>query len=93
LSLVLFAVLFALPGLAYWLLGLNEIVAFWIAYVLTRPLGATFAGWMGKPYLGGRGYGDGIVALVLTGLIIAVVGYVSLTRPDTQDTKGRAAAT
>jgi uncharacterized membrane-anchored protein len=92
-SLVLFAILFAVPGLAYWLFGLNEIVAFWFAYVITRPLGATFADWMGKPYLGGRGYGDGIVALVLTVLIIAVVGFVSLTRPDTQDTKARAATT
>lgn len=42
---LLFAGLIALPGLAYWLLGLNEIIAFWIAYVLTRPLGASFADW------------------------------------------------
>ena len=43
---VMFAVLIALPALAYWLLGLNEIFAFWLAYVLTRPLGASFADWM-----------------------------------------------
>jgi len=35
------------------LFGLNGIVAFWFAYIVTRPLGATFADWMGKPYLGG----------------------------------------
>ena len=43
---ILFAVLIALPGLAYRMLRLNEIVAFWIAYIITRPLGASFADWL-----------------------------------------------
>ena len=81
-SFVLFAVLFALPALAYWLFGLNEILAFWFAYVVTRPLGASFADWMGKPFLGGLGLGDEKVALVLTVLIIGFVGYVTVTRKD-----------
>ncbi len=81
-SFVLFAVLFALPALAYWLFGLNEIVAFWFAYIVTRPLGATFADWLGKPYLGGLGLNDGKVALVLTMLIIGFVGYLTVTRKD-----------
>lgn len=84
-SFVLFAVLFALPGLAYWLFGLNGIVAFWFAYVVTRPLGATFADWLGKTYLGGLGLGDGKVAPVLTILIICFVAYLTVTR---QDMKG-----
>jgi uncharacterized membrane-anchored protein len=79
---VLFAVLFALPGLAYWLFGLNEIAAFWFAYILTRPLGASFADWFGKPSLGGMGLGDGMVALILTILIISFVGYLSVTHKD-----------
>jgi uncharacterized membrane-anchored protein len=81
-SLLLFAVLFALPGLAYWLFGLNGVVAFWFAYVLTRPLGASFADWVGKPYLGGLGFGDGKIALILTVLIIGFVGYLTVTRKD-----------
>ena len=81
-SFVLFAVLFALPALAYWLFGLNEVAAFWFAYVVTRPLGATFADWLGKPYLGGLGLGDGKVSLVLTILIIGFVGYLTATRKD-----------
>jgi uncharacterized membrane-anchored protein len=81
-SLVLFAVLFALPALAYWLFGLNEIFAFWFAYVITRPLGASFADWMGKSYLDGLGLGDGKVALVLTALIILFVGYLMITHKD-----------
>ena len=81
-SFVLFAVLFALPGLAYWLFGLNEIVAFWFAYIMTRPLGASFADWLGKPYLGGLGLNDGKVAVVLTMLIIVFVGYLTVTHKD-----------
>jgi len=79
---VLFAVLFAVPALAYWLFGLNEIAAFWFAYIMTRPLGASFADWFGKPSLGGLGLGDTKVALVLTILIIGFVGYLTVTHKD-----------
>lgn len=79
---VLFAVLFALPALAYWLFRLNAIFAFWFAYVMTRPLGASFADWFGKPILGGLGLGDTWVSLVLTIFIIIFVGYVSITHAD-----------
>jgi uncharacterized membrane-anchored protein len=81
-SVVLFAVLFAMPALAYWLFGLNAIAAFWFAYIVTRPLGASFADWLGKPYLGGLGLGDARVASVLTILIIGFVGYLTITRKD-----------
>lgn len=79
---LLFAVLFALPGLAYRLAGLNAIAAFWWAYVVTRPLGASFADWFGKPILGGLGLGDEKVAFVLTVLIVAFVGYLTVSRVD-----------
>ena len=86
LSAVLFAVLIALPALSYWLLGLNEIVAFWLAYILTRPLGASFSDWFGRsPSLGGLGLGTGNVSLVLTLFIIGFVAYLTITRKDVQD--------
>jgi uncharacterized membrane-anchored protein len=83
-ALVVFAILFVLPGLAYWRLGLNSIFAFWFAYVVTRPLGASFADWTGKPYLGGIGIGDGKVALVLTALIVLFVAYLAASHVDTR---------
>lgn len=79
---VLFAVLFAIPALAYWLFGLNEVVAFWFAYIVTRPLGASFADWFGKSSLGGLGLGDAKVSFVLTILIIGFVGYLTVTHKD-----------
>jgi uncharacterized membrane-anchored protein len=88
---LLFAAVFALPALGYWLLRLNPIVAFWFAYILTRPLGASFADWFGKSYLDGLGYGDPIVVLVLAILIAAFVGYLSVSRIDVPR-EGRRAA-
>ncbi|MBV9617135.1 MAG: hypothetical protein JO011_05090 [Ktedonobacteraceae bacterium] len=82
---VLFAILFALPALAYWLFGLNEIAAFWFAYIVTRPLGASFADWFGKPSLGGLGLGDTKVSLVLTILIIAFVAYLTVSHKDMKE--------
>src|SRR5579862_4272580 len=75
---LLFGGIILIPAIGYWLFGLNEILSFWFAYVITRPLGASFADWFGKSKaVGGRGYGDGIVAAVLTALIIACVTYMT----------------
>ena len=80
---LIFAVLIALPALGYWLMGINEIFAFWFAYIMTRPLGATFADWIGVPASrGGLGIGTGVVSLVLTLLIIGFVTYVTMTKKD-----------
>ena len=84
-SIVLFAILFAMPAVGYWKFGLNAIFAFWFAYVVTRPLGASVADWLGKPYLGGLGWGDEKVAPVLTIMIAAFVAYLTVTRKDLPD--------
>ena len=62
---------------------MTVIFAFWMAYVLTRPLGATFADWIGRPRsLSGLGVGTGLVSLVLTALIVVLVGYLTVRRQD-----------
>lgn len=82
---ILFALLFLLPGLLLWRFRLNAIFAFWFAYVMTRPLGASLADWLGKPHnISGLGYGDGIVTTVFTILIVAFVGYLTVSRRDVQ---------
>jgi uncharacterized membrane-anchored protein len=80
---VMFGVLFVLPALAYRWIGLNPILAFWTAYILTRPFGASFADWAGKSQsLSGLGLGTGEVSVVLTVLIVVLVGYLTVTRKD-----------
>ena len=80
LSGVLFAVLFILPALGYWLFGLSEVFAFWFAYIMTRPLGASFADWFGRPHsLGGFGLGTGRISLILAVIIVGFVTYLTVT--------------
>ena len=72
-------------GLGYWRFGWNSILSFWLAYVATRPLGASFADWMGKPHsVGGLGWGDGTVAVALAIAIFGLVAYLGLTARDVQ---------
>jgi uncharacterized membrane-anchored protein len=83
-SAVVFAVLIAIPGIAYRWLGLNGIAAFWSAYVLTRPLGASLADWASVPHWrGGLGLGWGPVSVVLAVIIIGMVGYLAVSGKDT----------
>jgi uncharacterized membrane-anchored protein len=80
-----FACIIVIPAAGYRWFHLNAIFAFWFAYVMTRPLGASFADWLGKPRSAhGLGYGDGTVALVLTVLIACLVAFLAITRADVQ---------
>jgi uncharacterized membrane-anchored protein len=82
---LLFAGVIAIPAVGYWRLGWNAIFSFWFAYVATRPLGASFADWMGKPQsVGGLGWGEGPVALALSVAILCLVAYLAITRRDLQ---------
>ncbi|MFI7589171.1 hypothetical protein ACIB24_19070 [Spongisporangium articulatum] len=75
---LMFLGLILLPLIAWRWFGLNSVAAFWAAYVLTRPLGASFADWFGVPKEHhGLGVGTGPVALVL---IVAIVALVGLSR-------------
>lgn len=63
----------------------NAVLAFWLAYIFTRPLGASFADWFGKSSaIGGLGLGDGVVSLVLTILLVGFVWYLSATKLDVE---------
>ncbi len=82
---LLFAGVIAVPAVGHWRWGWNPIFSFWFAYVATRPLGASFADWMGKSqHVGGLGWGDGPVALALTLVIVCMVTYLAITRRDLQ---------
>jgi uncharacterized membrane-anchored protein len=78
---ILFAIVIAVPALAWWKLRLNAVFAFWFAYVTTRPLGASFADWMAVlPKHGGLGFGTGPVSLGLSIVILCFVIYLGVSR-------------
>jgi uncharacterized membrane-anchored protein len=82
---ILFGVLILLPALAWWRFGLNSIAAFWMSYVLTRPLGASFADYLSKPRaLSGANFGDGPTAVVFAAAVFVLVVYLAVARPDIQ---------
>jgi uncharacterized membrane-anchored protein len=84
-SAILFTVVIFVPWLAHRRLGLNGIAAFWMSYVVTRPLGASYADYISKPRsLSGIAFGDGQTALVFALAVFAFVVYLAIARPDVQ---------
>lgn len=95
---LLFAVLIGLVALAHYVVkgifllehrheSRNAVLAFWVAYILTRPLGASFADWFGKAVSsGGLGWGDAIVSIVLAIFIVGFVIYLTITQKDVKNT-------
>ena len=89
-SIVLFALLMCIPAIGYWRFSMNSILAFWMAYVLTRPLGASVADYLGQPRAaGGIGVGTGVVSLVLGVAIIAMIVFFSVTHDDVEEERPR----
>jgi uncharacterized membrane-anchored protein len=87
---IMFAAIFCIPLVAWRFLGMNAILSFWFAYVVTRPLGASFADWFGVPHsLSGLGYGRGTVAIGLSVLILALVGFLAVTGRDVPRRRAR----
>jgi uncharacterized membrane-anchored protein len=79
----LFAALIAIPAIAWKSFDLDAIAAFWFAYIVTRPLGASFADWFAVLHRhGGLGLGYGPVSIALTALIAVCVAYLVASRAD-----------
>jgi len=82
---ILFGVVILIPAVAHWRLGLNGIAAFWLSYIVTRPLGASFAVYISKPQnISGINFGDGPTAIVFAMAVFVLVSYLALARPDIQ---------
>jgi len=82
---IMFFLIILIPAVAWRWFELNAVAAFWFAYVVTRPLGASFADYLGRPHsLSGLGLGSGRVAVVVTVLVAILVGYLAVTRRDIQ---------
>lgn len=82
-SAIIFLVLIAIPAVSYRWFGMNSVLAFWFAYTITRPLGASFADWLGvAARFGGLGWGRGVTAALLTIPIVIAVVYMAVTRVD-----------
>ena len=80
---IMFASIIAIPAVAHRWFGLNSILAFWFAYIITRPLGASFADWLDATrHLGGLNLGQGPVALAFAVVMVGFIAYLAATRID-----------
>jgi uncharacterized membrane-anchored protein len=66
-----------------WRVGANAVLSFWLAYILTRPLGANIGDWLGlPPDQQGLGLGTAITSVIFLGAILATVVYLTFARTD-----------
>jgi uncharacterized membrane-anchored protein len=76
-----------------WKWGANPVLSFWLAYILTRPLGANIGDWLASPKLAanpgdpvGLGLGTFTTSLIFLGAILATVTYLTISRSDVAET-------
>ena len=82
-SALMFGGMIAVVAVAHFRFRLNAVLAFWLAYILTRPLGASIGDWMSQPRAdGGLGLGTVVTSMLFLSLIVAVVVFLSVTRKD-----------
>jgi uncharacterized membrane-anchored protein len=82
-SLFLFAGLIAVVAFAHFRFRLNAVLSFWLAYILTRPLGASIGDYLSQPNAdGGRGLGTTGTSVLFLLTILSLVTYLSVTRRD-----------
>ena len=75
---ILFGAIIAVIAAAYYVLKINGILAFWLAYILTRPLGASFGDLLSQPLeYGGLGFGTIVTSLLFLAAIVALVAYMT----------------
>ncbi len=75
---IVFTIVIAVPALWFAMSRRNAIFTFWFAYVVTRPLGASYADWMGVSHArGGLAWGTGPVSVVLLVVIAALVAVLA----------------
>jgi uncharacterized membrane-anchored protein len=77
---ILFGMIIASYAIGYFFLGLDAILGFWLAYIFTRPLGASFGDLLSQPHeYGGMGLGTIITSAIFLTAIALIVLYMSVT--------------
>jgi uncharacterized membrane-anchored protein len=77
---IIFAAIVAAIAIAYFVFKIDGVLAFWLAYILTRPVGASLGDLLSQPpEYGGLGLGTVVTSWIFLGTIAAVTLYMSLT--------------
>ncbi|MHB1591775.1 MAG: COG4705 family protein, partial [Sulfuricella sp.] len=82
-SALIFGTAIGVITIAYYLFKRNAILAFWIAYILTRPLGASCGDFLSQPVAnGGLGLGTVVTSMIFLSTIVGLVIYLTFSRKD-----------
>jgi uncharacterized membrane-anchored protein len=82
-SALIFGAVIAVIAAAYYWLALDAVLAFWLAYILTRPLGASIGDGLSQPTsAGGLGLGTTGTSFLFLACILGLVAFLSVTRRD-----------
>jgi uncharacterized membrane-anchored protein len=83
LALGIFAGAIVVIAVLHFGLRLNAILSFWLAYILTRPLGASIGDYLASPKAeGGLGLGTNLTSFLFLGTILALVVYLAISKRD-----------
>jgi uncharacterized membrane-anchored protein len=92
-SALIFGAAIIVIAIAHFRFGLNAVLAFWLAYILTRPLGASLGDYLSQPSAdGGLGLGTTGTSVIFLAAILSLVVYLTVTRRDATETAEPAAA-
>ena len=84
-STLIYGALIGAVTIGYYAFKANAVLAFWIAYILTRPLGASFGDYLSQPVSkGGLGLGTVVTSMIFLSAILGLVIYLTVTRKDVQ---------
>lgn len=76
---LIFAGVIAAIAFAHYVLKVDAILSFWLAYIMTRPLGASLGDYLSQPSeYGGLGLGTIYTSLLFLGIIVAIVVYMTV---------------
>ncbi|HEX3608501.1 MAG TPA: hypothetical protein VHU14_02340 [Solirubrobacterales bacterium] len=93
LALGIFAGAIVVVAVLHFGLRLNAILSFWLAYILTRPLGASIGDYLASPKSeGGLGLGTNLTSFLFLGTILALVVYLAISKRDVIPTGATAEA-
>jgi len=93
LALGIFAGAIVVIAVLHFGLRMNAILSFWLAYILTRPLGASIGDYLASPKSeGGLGLGTNLTSFLFLGTILALVVYLAISKRDVISTGGVAEA-
>lgn len=82
---ILFGMIIASLSFGYYALKLDAVLAFWLVYILTRPLGASFGDLLSQPAeYGGMGLGTVITSGIFLAVIVVIVAYLSTQKETAQ---------